>query len=164
MSFTISIRGVVAAGLAVACAACATALIAVAPGRAQQAARTITITSGAQRLSMLDVAPKGVARGRASLGDQVFVNAPIRTDGGTRGTLSGGFTVGNAQAVPIGRASGPFAAVYRLADGDIYVQGTATFDDRDEDHGAVVGGTGAYAGARGTVDSSKARDVVRLIG
>jgi hypothetical protein len=50
-----------------------------------------------------------------------------------------------------------------LTDGDIYFQASATFDDTDEDHGAVVGGTGAYAGARGTIDSTASQDVVHLL-
>jgi hypothetical protein len=161
MSFTHRIRRLAAAALV---SAGAVAVVAVAPGNAQPSGTTITITTGAERLSMLDVAPKGVARGRVSLGDHVFVSAPIRPDGGTRGRFTGVFTVGNPHTVRIDRGRGLLSGVYRLADGDIYIQATATFDDGDEDHGAVVGGTGAYAGARGTVDSSKTHDVIRLIG
>jgi hypothetical protein len=162
MSFTFRTRRPVAAAAAVACAAAGAALVA-APGRAQDAGRTYTITYGTTHETMLDVAPKGLGRGRASLGDQVFVSAAIRRDGGVSGRLEAAFTVGNARSIRIDRAGGMFTGVYRLADGDIYVQGSATFEDRDEDHGAVVGGTGAYAGARGTIDSGKSQDVVHLL-
>jgi hypothetical protein len=161
MSFSHSIRRLAAASLVVACAA---VLVAVAPGNAQPPGKTITITTGPERFAMLDVAPKGLARGRVSLGDQVFVSAPARTDGGARGSLTGVFTVGNPHSVRIARARGLLSGVYHLADGDIHIQAAATFDDSDEDHGAVVGGTGAYAGARGTVDSNAHGDVIRLMG
>jgi hypothetical protein len=163
MPFTLRTGRLAAAGVTVLCAAAAAALVADASGRAQEPGRTITITSGAARLSMLDVAPKGITGGRASLGDQVFVSASIRSDGGASGTFTGVFTVGNARPVRIDRTSGLLSGVYRLPDGDIFVQASATFDDGDEDHGAVVGGTGAYAGARGTVDSSGSRDLVHLL-
>jgi hypothetical protein len=163
MPFTLRTRRLVAVAAAVSCAAAAAALVTDVPGHAQEAGKTYTITYGKTRLSMLDVAPKALARGRASLGDQVFVSAPVRRDGAVSGTLEAGFTVGNARPTRIDRASGMISGVYRLADGDIYFQASASFDDTDEDHGAVVGGTGAYAGARGTMDSTKSHDVVHLV-
>jgi hypothetical protein len=68
--------------------------------------RTITITSGSQRLSMLNVARNGVARRRIGVGDQMFVSAPVSTDGGAHGMVRGVFTVGNARTVRIERTSG----------------------------------------------------------
>jgi hypothetical protein len=163
MSFTPRIRALAAVAAAVSCAAAGAALVPDAPVRAQQTGRTYTITYGEMRQSMLDVAPKGMGRGRVSLGDHVFVSGAVWRDGAVSGTLQAVFTVGNARPIRIDRASGLISGVYRLADGDIYLQASATFDDTDTDHGAVVGGTGAYAGARGTIDSSAARDVVHLL-
>ena len=55
------------------------------------------------------------------------------------------------------------SAVYHLADGDIYSAGTVLFDDSGTGEGAVIGGTGAYAGARGTVEPGHDRDIVHLL-
>ena len=58
---------------------------------------------------------------------------------------------------------GQLSGVYRFADGAIFVEAEGTFDDTDVDRGAIVGGTGAYAGARGTLDSDKTHDVLHLL-
>jgi hypothetical protein len=162
MPLTSRFRRLCALGAVVACAAAATALAAD-PGRAQEAGTTYTITYGNARSAMVDVAPKGLGRGRAGLGDQVILRAPVRRDGGVGGTITAVWTVGDARPVRIERAAGPITGVYHLDDGDIHFQAYATFDDRDTDHGTIVGGTGAYAGARGTLDSSASRDVLHLL-
>lgn len=81
---------------------------------------------------------------------------------GARGRLQGTFTIGQKQTSLV-RSSGHLSAVFHFADGDLYVVGYITFDDSDIDHGAIVGGTGVYAGARGTVDSAAAKDTVHLL-
>jgi len=161
MPRTLPIRRLVAFA-ATACAVAGAALTADA-GSAQQAGATYTITYGKTRITMHDVAPKGVGRARVSLGDQAFLSATVRRDGAVRGTIAAVWTVGNARPVRIDRAAGPVSGVYHLEDGDIYFQAHGTFDDSDEDRGAIVGGTGAYAGARGTLDSTASRDVLHLL-
>jgi hypothetical protein len=163
MSVTTHSRRLAAVAAVGACAAVGVVLVADAGG-AQQPGATYTITYDTARVAnMLDVAPKGLPRGRVSLGDQVVLSGRIRRDGAVSGTIELVWTVGNARPVRIERASGMLSGVYHLADGDMYVQASGTFDDADEDHGAVVGGTGAYAGARGTLDSTKSQDVVHLL-
>ena len=50
--------------------------------------------------------------------------------------------------------------VYRLAKGSIFVEelNSGSFSD-----GIVIGGTGAYAGARGTIEQGKVFDVIHLL-
>jgi hypothetical protein len=131
-------------------------------GRAQDAGRTLTITYGKTAGAMNDIAPKGVGRGRASLGDQFFISAAIRRQDGARGRLQATYTV-SEKKVRLDRSTGQITGLYRFADGAIIVAADATFDDVDTDHGAIVGGTGAYAGARGTMESGKTQDVLHLL-
>jgi hypothetical protein len=131
-------------------------------GRAQDPGRTLTITYGKTAGAASDVAPKGIGRGRGSLGDQFFVGGPIRRQDGVRGYLQATFTVGERR-VALARSKGLLTGVYRFPDGDIFLQARITFDDVDTDRGAIVGGTGAYAGARGTIESDKTHDVLHLL-
>jgi len=131
-------------------------------GRAQDPGRTLTITYVKGTEASLDVAPKGLRRGRASLGDQFTLSVAIRRDDGVRGHLQATYVVGQKK-VPLVRSRGQLSGVYRFPDGAIFVEAEGTFEDSDVDRGAIVGGTGAYAGARGTLDSDKTHDVLHLL-
>jgi hypothetical protein len=131
------------------------------PGRAQDPSHTITVTYGKDVGAVSDVAPKGLGRGVGSLGDQFFVNTAVRRDDGTRGRLQVTYVVGQKR-VALGRSRGLMSGAYRFPDGALFVMADITFDDADKDTGAIVGGTGAYAGARGTVESDKTHDVIHL--
>jgi len=113
-------------------------------------------------VSVTDVAPKGVGRGRASLGDEFFISTAIRRNDGARGRLQFSYTVGQKKVRLVG-SRGHLSGVYRFADGAIFVEAEGTYEDSDVDRGAIVGGTGAYAGARGTLESDKDRDVLHLL-
>jgi hypothetical protein len=160
MSFA-SRRSAAMATAALAVAGIGAALVADS-GRAQDAGRTFTITYGKTAGAMHDIAPKGVGRGRASLGDQFFVSAAVRRQDGARGRLQATYTV-SERKVRLVRSTGQITGMYRFADGDIFVEADSSFDDVDTDRGAIVGGTGAYAGARGTIESDKTHDVLHLL-
>ena len=131
-------------------------------GRAQDPGRTYTITYGKTYGSANDLAPKGLGRGKASVGDQLHNAGTIRRNDGVRGRLQFTYIVGQKHARLV-RTSGTFSGVYRFADGAIFIEAEGTFDDSDTDRGAIVGGTGAYANARGTVESDKTHDVLHLL-
>ena len=131
-------------------------------GRAQDPGRTITITPVKGSEAFNDVAPKGVRRGKTSLGDQFFLTVAVRRDDGARGRLQATYTVGQKKVSLVG-SRGQLSGVYRFADGAIFVEAEGTFEDSDVDRGAIVGGTGAYVGARGTLDSDKTHDVLHLL-
>ena len=146
------------ATLALLGAAVTVALVAT-PGRAQEAGVTYVIKPiGNERLAFSDVKPKGFRHNRFSLGDQLFLTTKIERDGKVAGTSQATITVTDPGPLKGDRAHGVVSAVYHLADGDIYSAGTVRFDDSDTGEGAVVGGTGAYAGARGTVEPGHDRD------
>jgi hypothetical protein len=87
--------------------------------------------------------------------------------GGNAPVFAGGAQVGRAYFQQIVTRRGKngrdlFLATLQLADGQISVQGLSTHADEDSPPSAIVGGTGAYAGARGVeserfneADSSK---------
>ena len=160
MSFA-SRRSAAVAAAALAVAAAGTALV-VDSGRAQDAGRTYTITYGNTDGAVNDVAPKGIGRGRASVGDQFFITNAIRRNDGVRGRLQATYIVGQKK-VRLVNSRGHLSGVYRFPDGAIFVEAEGTFDDTDVDRGAIVGGTGEYAGARGTLDSDKTHDVLHLL-
>jgi len=54
------------------------------------------------------------------------------------------------------------SGLYRYHDGDIYVDGFVRFAVPSAT-GVIVGGTGAYQGARGTFTSTEAQDVLHLV-
>jgi hypothetical protein len=130
-------------------------------GRAQDPSRSVTITYLKGTESSVDAPPKGLRRGKASLGDQFFLSVAVRRDDGATGRLQATYTVGQKR-IPLVGSRGTLSGAYRFPDGTIFIQAEGTFDDTDVDRGAIVGGTGAYAGARGTLDSDKTRDVLHL--
>jgi len=133
-------------------------------GRAQATGVTYVITPvGKERLAFSDVKPKGFRHNRFSLGDQLFLTTKVKRDGTVAGTAQATITVSDPHPLKGDRAHGVVSAVYHLADGDLYSVGTVLFDDSGTGRGAIVGGTGAYAGARGTVDPGHDRDVVHLL-
>lgn len=86
---------------------------------------------------------------RESRGDMAVITGRLRgTDGASRGRLQAYFVAtksGNFERAFRGQVSGTLV----LANGDIVLEGV-TDDRRDEEPLAIVGGTGAYSGARGT--------------
>ena len=138
--------------------------VAATSGRAQVAGATYVITPvGKERLAFSDVKPKGFRHNRFSLGDQLFLTTKVMRDGTVAGSAQATITVTDPHPLSGDHAHGSVSAVYHLADGDLYTTGTMRFDESGTGRGAVVGGTGAYAGARGTVDPGHERDVVHLL-
>ena len=157
-------RRTLAAGAVTVVAAAGAVTALTAPGQAQSTGKTYVITPvGKESLSFADVAPKGFRRNRFSLGDQLFLTTKIKRDGTVSGTSEATITVSDPHPLNGDKAHGVVSAVYHLADGDIYSSGTVLFDDSGRGEGAVTGGTGAYAGARGTIEPGHKRDIVHLL-
>jgi hypothetical protein len=157
-------RRTLAAGVVTIAAAAGAVAVVTAPGHAQGTGKTYVITPvGRESLAFTDAAPKGFRRNRFSLGDQLILTTKIKRDGGVRGTSVATVTVSDPHPLNGDKAHGVVSAVYHLADGDIYAVGTVLFDDSGTGRGAVVGGTGAYAGARGTLEPGHDRDVLHLL-
>ena len=114
---------------------------------------TITVQEKVQVVVQDDVAPKSKAR-RVSVGDRLVTRQSLfDADKRRIGTLYSDCTsVGPAGSFP--RLLLLCKVTYRLADGQIVAMGAIRFDDADAAL-AIVGGTGDYAGARGTVKTAK---------
>ena len=100
--------------------------------------------------------------GHLSAGNRLFETNAVRRDDGVKGVFIGTVMIMSPGTVAAERAVGLMRAVYRFGDGDIYVDGIASFA-HPSGTGVVVGGTGAYTGVHGTITSTEAKDVLRLL-
>jgi hypothetical protein len=100
-------------------------------------------------------------RRRESAGDMAIIAGRLRdTDGSARGRLQAYFVAtkgGNFERAFRGQVTGALV----LRDGDIVLGGVVD-DRRDEEPLAITGGTGAYAGARGTAVVTDTRSSTRF--
>jgi hypothetical protein len=145
-----------AAAVAAAIAACV--VLAAAGGARAPSGRTLTFLDDTNHgtQAFVDSAPKSPARNpragrfRLSTGDTLDVRSPILdNEGGKRiGTAYSQFTVvkGNSFANAVFRGHGTF----RLHDGQIVADGVFRIANATNTV-AVLGGTGAYEGARGSL-------------
>jgi hypothetical protein len=162
MAFAFRPRRLVAVTAVGVCAVAGAALVADA-GRAQQSGRTYTITTLKTRGSVwIAGGGKAMRVGRLNPGNRLLESNEIRRDDGVKGVFVGTVMVASPRTVAAKRAVGLMRAVYRFGDGDIYVDGFVTFS-RPSGTGVIVGGTGAYRGARGTVAVTEAKDVLELL-
>jgi hypothetical protein len=162
MSFTLHPRRLVAVAAVGVCAVAGAALVADA-GRAQQSGRTYTITTLKTRGSVwIAGGGKAMRVGRLNPGNRLLETNDVRRDDGVTGVFIGTVMVASPRTAAAKRAVGMMRAVYRFGDGDIYVDGFVTFA-RPSATGVIVGGTDAYRGARGTVVSTEAKDVLQLL-
>jgi allene oxide cyclase-like protein len=145
--------------LTAALAAVAATVVLAAPGGAQSSgARTLTFLDDTAhaRQAFIDNAPKSPTenpqspRFRLSTGDMLYLHSPILDhENGTRiGTAYSQFTVvrGNSFANAVFRGHGTF----RLHHGQIAADGVFVVAKATKTI-AVLGGTGAYEGARGSM-------------
>lgn len=152
-------------------AAVALVLAAALPAGAQAPPKTVTFREVAKSttFSYVDNPPRGTAaRPRFSAGDAFVLNIPLINDAGAkRGALRAMCTVTGRTKDP-NRAPAICTGVITLKEGQLVVVVSTANLDAKVTTGSVVGGTRAYAGARGTFLSvtSKAgtRDTVTLIG
>ena len=156
--------------LAVACAVVATG-IASADGRpAAVHGHTFTLVEHDGPFSFVDLPPQnGNGRG-VTAGDLLVLTNPLtRPDGSTAGTLHAACTVIDART-SIDTAILHCNGSYVLRHGTLALSTTGAVASAPTLSLAVTGGTGAYAGARGTVVSRQGHeagtraDTVRLVG
>ena len=119
--------------------------LAVSGGAQESGGRTIEFVTRDGEFKFIDVAPRARSEEDARAGDGFALSSRLFTKAGKRaGSLDAtcSFTKGGKDM------RGHCEGVYALADGDIYV--AARVSSSSDVAGAVVGGTRAYAGARGT--------------
>lgn len=139
------------------------AVIALAPAEAAGAGgRTYTVTTTKQRGSVwIAGGGKPMRPGRLSAGNRLFETNAVRRNDGVNGVFIASVTIASPGTVAANRAVGLLRGLYRFADGDVYVDGVVSFAG-PSGTGVITGGTGAYAGIRGTFMATEAKDVLRL--
>jgi hypothetical protein len=118
---------------------------------AEPAGRTIDVTfASGGTASFDDLAPRGLKRERVSMGDRIFRIQRVMVGGKVVGTFNSVTTATNPAEVPMRRLTAVESIAVDLGDGVLLGQSFV-----DNAHGgersAIVGGTGTYAGATGTV-------------
>ena len=115
------------------------------------------------RFSIADVPPKSRGKGEPvlSIGDNFTFSNPLLRNGQRAGTSYNHCVV--TQPGPISRHGALCAAVLALPDGNLFGQAVTTRDGGERVVAAVTGGTGAYAGARGTATSERGTTTVELL-
>jgi hypothetical protein len=151
----------VAALLATAAAITTTALVLTAGGQAQQpAGQTLVLHNSAMKIAQVDVPP--LVRSKRSPetpGDEVIANSKV-----------GGAATGNRYLVCLAAKQGKSVetalyscqVTYNLANGTITAAGVAHISPSPPITVPVTGGTGAYAGARGTLTVTADKDSLTL--
>jgi len=119
-----------------------------------------TLLQGQPHISLEDLAPKGLSRG-----DQTNFEAPLTRDGKAEGELFGQLTVEGlpgVDGVPKSTEIQSGELEFQLSDGDIMVLGLGEYaragwklKDNAPDVRAIIGGTGAYAGAGGELTTTR---------
>lgn len=144
-------RSTLAAAAVAATAAAASVVAVTASGQA--APRTIQVTQVDTAFKFVDVVPKGGAAKPFTQGDSFVIGGRL---------LSGSHTVGKSNLVctttqPGRRGGSLCVGSLVLSGGQITFSGYNTVADVPSTVFAVTGGTGSYAGARGTVTAKEAK-------
>jgi hypothetical protein len=157
------LSAVAAAAAVLVVAGAAAVLLLAAPSSARNVGKTYTITTVRTRGSVWVAAtPQGMRVGRLSPGDRLVETNDILRDGRAKGVFIGTAMVASPRTVAASHALGMIRAIYRFADGDLYVDGLVSFATT-AGSGVIVGGTGAYQGAQGTLKSDGSKDVLQLL-
>jgi hypothetical protein len=144
-------------------AATAAVALPIAAGSAQSGPRTITVTNGKGRMVFDDVPPLGMKHGKLSLGDRIVQTQQVLIDGKPAGTVSFDGTIINATPTTFSHFKAIERSVGHLSNGEIFAVGyvdAASGGDRS----TIIGGTGAYAGAHGTIVGTDNGAVITLDG
>jgi hypothetical protein len=118
---------------------------------AQQGPIRLTLTAPSGKVTYVDLGRPG-----RSVGDVVAFDGPLEAEDGSRA----GHIYGTQTTIRLGRREDVVQAMatLELAGGTIVIGGTSRYDRRDRTgtrvgqsfERAIIGGTGIYAGARGT--------------
>jgi hypothetical protein len=119
--------------------------------RSSSASQTIQLISTASREQVTDRAPKTIGRGVITKGDTVRGTSVLRNAVAQFGKPSGAVVGSDAYSIVFASAAEAVAtATVKLPGGTVRVKGRFRPSDASAISLAVVGGTGKFAGARGT--------------
>jgi hypothetical protein len=124
-------------------------------------ARTITVTNGKSKMVFADVAPLGMKRGKLSLGDRIVQMQQVLIHGKVAGWASFEGTIVSPKPTTWAHFRATVRLVGHLAGGEIY--GVGYIDSAAGiDRSTIIGGTGDYANARGTIAGNDNGAVITL--
>ncbi len=134
-----------------AAALAAAGILAVSGGAQQPGGRTIELVSKNCTFKLLDNPPLATqARPTTSIGDTYALRCTVTDRDGERlGNVDAACTTTKGGRRDVAVCQG----AYQLENGELYLQTRMPERDIAETHGAIVGGFGDYAGARGTFTS-----------
>ena len=139
------------------------ALLPIAAGHAQSGPRTITVTNGKGKLVFDDLQPRGMKHGKLSLGDRIVQTQQVLIDGKPAGTVNFEGTIVNRKPTTFSHFKATERIVGHLSDGEIFAVGYVDAA-RGGDRSTIIGGTGAYAAAHGTIAATDNGAVITLDG
>jgi hypothetical protein len=145
----------IAAGAAVA--------LPIAAGNAQSQPRTITVTNGKGKMVFDDLPPIGIKHGKLSLGDRIVQTQQVLIDGKVAGWVSFDGTIVNRTSTTFAHFKAVERIVGHLSDGELFAVGYVDAAN-GVDRSTISGGTGAYAGAHGTIVGTRNGAVITLDG
>jgi hypothetical protein len=124
------------------------AILAVSGGAQAPGARTLELVTKNFRFKAVDHPPRSRSQDAPPSAGDVFVISALVTDreGRRRGRFDATCTVTRGGQ----RGGGVCEAIYALHGGEIHLLARLTFAEEGDVAGSIVGGTRAYAGARGT--------------
>lgn len=151
---------IAAAALAVSAAAATTAVVADGGEAQQPGARTLVLKNAAMKIADVDLPPLvRSSRSPETPGDEIIVSSKVSGAAtGSRHLLC----AAAKQGPSIEKALYSCQLTYALADGTITAAGVGRIGQSAPVTVAVTGGTGAYAGARGTLTSKAGTDTITL--
>ena len=143
-------------------AAAGAAALPIAAGSAQTQPTTIVLTYAKPDKTFIDdVAPRTLKRGRLTMGDRIVSTQNVKIDGKVAGTLQFDTTITNRKPQPWSRFTATLRSTLVLKDGELFGVGYVDAA-RGKERATIVGGTGAYSGATGTVVGSENGAVITL--
>jgi hypothetical protein len=135
----------------------------IAVSHAQSGPRTITSTYSKEKIAFDDLPPLGMKHGKLSLGDRIVQTQQALIDGKPAGTVSFEGTIVNSKPTTFSHFKATERIVGHLSDGEIFLVGYV--DAASDGHrSTIIGGTGAYAGAHGTIVGNDNGAVITLDG
>jgi hypothetical protein len=123
--------------------------------------RTITVTNGKGKMVFADVAPLGMKHGKLSLGDRIVQTQQVLIHGKLAGWVNIEGTIVSPKPTTFAHFKATERLVGHLSGGEIFAIGYVD-SAADIDRATIIGGTGDYLNARGTIAGTDNGAVITL--
>ena len=123
--------------------------------------RTITVTNGKGKMVFADVAPLGMKHGKLSLGDRIVQTQQVLIHGKLAGWVNFEGTIVSPKPTTFAHFRATERLVGHLSGGEIFAIGYVD-SAAGIDRSTIIGGTGDYLNARGTIAGTDNGAVITL--